>query len=82
MDFLVRLETAHGEKWIALEAKFGSFSPQPFVMPKRLEGEGLPLFARWIVTFEGEQRPLSRDSVQVPIFQLADAIEKVYRGED
>lgn len=80
VDFLVRLETAEGEKWITSEAKFGSFSPQAFVLPKPLAKEGLPIVARWIVTFEGVRRALSADSVQVPVFQLADEIEKVFQA--
>jgi predicted AAA+ superfamily ATPase len=71
IDFLVQGHGRAGPRWFAIEAKLGVQNVQAIAVPRTLGRELPDLHETWVVTPGGDSTRLSKESLQVPISQLA-----------
>jgi hypothetical protein len=71
IDFIVKLETDQGIRFIAIEAKFAAQSAKGYTLPTSFRLEDNSPVSTWVVIFEGEQRQLQHGTMQIPVYKVA-----------
>ena len=71
IDFILKIETEQGIKFIAIEAKFAAQSAKGYILPPSCRFKDNSPVSNWVVTFDGAQQQLQHDTMQIPVYKLA-----------